>query len=231
MRTGFHWFGIALAFIAAASTPAGSEEAVLSKEAAEAQQKADSFKSYKTDFTLEAKEEDGKLFVLKGKLLYQKPGRRRLEIREGEATETTQLLVSDGAVEWQYYPQGNAVYKINNPPESPGPHRPFSETRPETIRFLDRVETDRGGLLRFEAEPLPASVEGAPVPVKKMRLELGEKDGMLRQMTMLDEKGEVVLTQKLTGLEVDVPIPEESFRFTPPEGASVTELPPAPPAG
>ena len=223
----------ALLLAAAALLGAGpvfSGESPLPKEAQTALDKAGSCKSYKTDFILETQEEDGKPFSLRGTLVYQNPGRRRLEIREGEATEDTQLLVSDGAVEWQYYPKGKVAYRIENPPEAPGPHRPFTDVLQETVRFVKRVQGQGGTLLRFEAEPRPESVQGAPVPVKKVQMDLSEEDGMLREMVMLDEKDKPVLTQRFTGLELNVAITEDQFQFKVPEGVSVTQLPPPPPA-
>lgn len=222
------------AFLLAASAflwagPALAEEGVLSKEARAALQKAEGWKSYKTDFSLETQEENGESFSLRGTLIYRKPGQRHLQIREGEATENTQMLISDGAVEWQYYPKGSVAYRIENPPEAPGPHRPFTDVRPETVRFVKRVEGPGGPLLRFEAQPRPESAEGAPIPVKKVRLDLSEGDGMLREMVMLDEKDQPVLTQRFTGLELNVEIPEDQFKFTVPEGVSVMQIPPAQP--
>lgn len=200
------------------------EEAALPKEAKAAEEKALSWNSYKTDFALDTKEESGAVFLLRGTLIYRKPGQRHLQIREGEATQDTQTLVSDGKVEWQYTPQGNVAYRIDNPPEAPGPHRPFTDVKPETVRFVKKVEGPEGALLRFEAEPRPQSVEGSPVPVKTVRLDLSEKDGMLREMVMLDALGEAVLTQRFTGLEVDVTLPDNQFQFTAPEGVTVTQL-------
>jgi outer membrane lipoprotein-sorting protein len=222
------------AFLLAASAllgtgPVFAEAGALSKEAQAALDKASSWKSYKTDFSLETQEENGEDFSLRGTLIYQKPGQRHLQIREGEAAENTQILVSDGSVEWQYYPKGNVAYRIDNPPEAPGPHRPFTDVRPETVRFVKKVEGPGGPLLRFEAEPRPESVEGAPVPVKKVRLDLSEEDGMLREMVMLDEKDKPVLTQRFTGLELNVEVPEDQFKFTAPEGVSVMQMPPAQP--
>ena len=222
------WMRAILILILSAGVPATAlpAEPVLPKEAKEALAKTSALQSYKASFVLEAKEEDGKLFTLKGTLLYRQPGHRRLEIREGDAKENTQLLVSDGKVEGQYHPKSAAVYRINNPPEAPGPHRPFSEVKAESVQFVKRVETDGDPVLRFEADPQPASVEGSPIPVKKVRLDVGEKDGMLREMVMLDEKGEPVLTQRFADLEVNVPLADDQFSFTPPEGVSVMEMPP-----
>ena len=208
-------------------TPVFSEEAVLPNEAKGLLAKAAGWESYRTTFTLEAKEADGKLFKLQGTILYKKPAHRRLEIHEGEAKENTQLLVSDGKTEWQYYPQSAVVYRITTPPEPPGPHRPFSEAKPETVRFMKRVEGGPEVLLRFEGQPLPASVEGAPVPVKQIRVDVAEKDGLLRRMVLLDEKGQEVLTQEYSQVEVNVPIADDQFIFTLPEGVAVMDLPPA----
>lgn len=217
---------LVLILSAGISASVSSAEPALPKEAQEAMAKASGWQSYKASFTLEAKEENGKLFTLKGVLLYRQPGQRRLEIREGDAKENTQVLVSDGKTEWQYYPQSSAVYKINNPPEAPGPHRPFSEVKAETVQFVKRIDGEGGKLLRFEAQPQPASVEGSPIPVKKVQLDVGEKDGMLREMAMLDEKGEPVLTQKFIDVEVNPSLADDQFSFTPPTGVSVMEMPP-----
>ena len=204
-------------------TPVFSEEVALPSESKELSAKAAGWESYKAAFTLEAKEADGKLFKLEGKLLYKRPAHRRLEIREGEAQGNTQLLVSDGKTEWQYYPSSAVVYRMSNPPEPPGPHRPFSESKPETLRFVKRVQGGPEVLLRFEGEPLSASVEGAPVPVKSIRVDIAEKDGLLREMALLDEKGQEVLIQRYSQVEVNVPIADDQFIFTPPEGVAVME--------
>ena len=216
-------FGLLLVLVFSAGS-VRAEEAALPKEAKAAAEKALSWNSYKTDFALDTKEEDGAVFLLRGTLVYRKPGQRRLQIREGEAAQDTQTLVSDGKVEWQYIPKSNVVYRIDNPPEAPGPHRPFTDVKPETVRFVKKVESPEGALLRFEAEPRPQLVDGSPVPVKTVRLDLSEKDGMLREMVMLDALGEPVLTQRFTGLEVDVQVPDDRFQFTAPEGVSVTQL-------
>ena len=225
-ETGVRVLGIGLLLVSVFSAgPVRAKEVALSREAKAAAEKALSWNSYKTDFALDTKEENGAVFLLRGTLVYRKPGQRRLQIREGEATQDTQTLVSDGKVEWQYYPKSNVVYRIDNPPEAPGPHRPFTDVKPETVRFVRKVEGPEWALLRFEAEPRPQSVEGSPVPVKTVRLDLSEKDGMLREMVLLDALGEVVLTQRFTGMEVDVTLQDNQFQFTVPEGVSVTQLP------
>ncbi len=219
---GLFW----IAAILALAPPVFPEVGSLPEEARQALEKAASWKSYKASFSLDAKEEEGKTFLLHGTMIYRSPGQRRLEIREGDAKETTQLLVSDGQVEWQYYPKNHAAYRINHPPDPPGPHRPFEEVKPGSLRFAQRVEGPEP-LLRFEGDPQPKSVEGSPVPIRQVRLDVSEKDGLLRELVLLDEQGNAALTQKFTEVELDVPVSDSQFVLTLPEGVSVTEIPPA----
>lgn len=202
-----------------------SEEAAFPPEAQEAVERSAALKSYRVELVLEAKEEDGTPFRLEGKLLFQSPSRRRLEIREAGSDSAPQLLVNDGKVEWQHYPQTGVVYRLARPPPTPGPHRPFAEAQPGTVRFIGKAGTEQEPLLRFEALPLPASVEGSPVPVEKIRVDVGERDGLVREMVLLDAQGGEVLAQRFTRVEVDVPTSDKDFAFTPPEGAAVVDMP------
>ena len=211
----------ALAMLAAAGRPAVGAEGKLPPEAEKVVAKTASWNSYRANFSLEAAEEDGKPFELQGAMLFKKPNQRRLEIREPGSKEPAQLLASDGKIEWQYYPQEKVAYRINNPPEPPGPHRPFNEANEETLQLIKK----EGGLLYFEADPKQSAVETSPVPITKIRLEISEADGILRQMTMLGEKGEPVLTQKFTDVQVNPSLPADQFRFTVPDGVTITDVP------
>lgn len=206
----------------------------LPKEAQPLLPKAAALSSYRVRFTLEAREETGKPLVrLEGRLFYERPNRRRLELKGPEGSEAvSQMLVSDGSVEWQYYPATNTVYRIANPPEPPGPHRPFAEARSGSVRFVERLGKKSEELCRFEAAPLATIVEGSPVPIKTLRVDVAEADGLVRQLVLLDAKGEPALSQQYHDVEINVSFPEGTFAFTAPEGAQVVELgaPPSAPA-
>ena len=217
----------ALATTAAAAfllSPAFAEESVSPEEAHRVQTQAESIRSYQTRFTLEAQEETGEPVTLEGTLLFEQPNRRRLELKEGPEQEPSQLLISDGTVEWQSYPAANTVYRARSPELAPGPHRPFSEVQPGSVRFLEKIESGRDKRVRFEAIPLPSVVEGSPVPIQTMRIEVAEQDGLVRELVLLDAQGEPVLTQRYLDLKVNVSIPEENFQFTPPEGFRVVDI-------
>lgn len=224
MRKRTSWMALAI-LISAGAVEVWAEEGTLPAEARALLEKSAGLTSYRAAFTMEAAEPDGKALRLNGTILYQRPDRRRVEIREGESQEASQLLVSDGKTEWQYAPKSGSVYRILNPKEAAGPHRPYSEVREGTIRFVEKSQRDGEPVLRFEAEPSDATLRTAPVPVRTVRLEIAEKDGLVRQMEILDEQGKAVLTQRFSGVEVNVPMEEGAFQFTLPEGVAVMDVP------
>ena len=205
--------------------PLVEQELALPKEALEIGRKASSWKSYRAEFALEAKEERGGLFKLRGVLLFKQPNLRRLEIWEGDSVEPTQILVSDGKVEWQYHPQNAVVYRLAEPVTPPGPHRPFGEAQPGTVRFIERAGEAGQGRLRFEAEPIPAAVEAYASAIQKLRIEVSEEDGLARELLLLDPDGNTVLTQRFTKVEVNVPTDATGFSFVPTEGVAVIDVP------
>ena len=210
--------------LAAESPPAP----LLPKEAQGLLSKTAALQSYKARFTLEAKEANGEPVKLTGTLLFQRPNRRRLEIWEGQERQeakASQLLISDGQTEWQYSPENKTVYRVKSPADPPGPHRPFSEVRTETLHFVKRLEGKPAALARFEGDPLPSVVAGSPVPIQKLRVDVGEADGLVRELSLLDAQGNVVLSQRYQEVEVNISIPEGTFTFTLPEGTEVVDLP------
>lgn len=194
----------------------------LPKETQDLIAKASVLENYRAQFNLDAKEENGETVRLEGTLLFQRPNRRRLELRQGGSREISQLLVSDGTVEWQYAPSEKKAYRLSNAPEVPGPHRPFAEGK--SFRFVERIGAEPEALLRFEGAPLPAVVQDSPIPIKTLRVDVGEQDGLVRELALLDAKNEAVLLQKYTAVEVNTELPEDAFTFTPPEGTSIEDL-------
>lgn len=206
--------------------PALGQAEELPMEAQAAAQKRATLTSYRTRFTLEAREADGQLFQLEGTLLFRMPDHRRLEIRQAGSKEEPQQVISDGQVEWQSYPEGGVVYRVHPPPEAPGPHRPFSEAQSGTVRFVGAREVEEGKILQFEAAPRAESVDGSPVPIDKIQIEVAEKDGLAREMILLDAKGNAVMTQKFFDMQVNSPVSDEEFVYVAKQGVAVMELPP-----
>lgn len=205
------------------SSPAG-EEGRLPPEALETLRRAGGIESYRTRFSLETRQESGEEIRLSGVLVYQRPGLRRLELRDEESGELLQLIVTREGVEWQYAPKGGTVYRIPNPPEAPGPHRPFADVQPGSLRFLGRADSEGGTLLRFEAVPADDILRTSPVPLETMEIEVAEADGMVRRTRLIAAGGEPVLIQRYTQVETGVPVEAGTFQFVPPKDAAVVDL-------
>lgn len=227
MSSGAWAVGCGLLLMAHSARPTASlaqQEASLPAEATELLAKAQAVTRYQAQFSLEAKGDDGEQVRLEGNMIFERPNRRRLEIRlEGEET-LSQLHVSDGQVEWQYIPAAQTAYRAQNPPEPPGPHRPFADLDLASLRFVTRSGEGAQALYEFEASPLESITEGAPVPVKTVRVSLAQKDGLVRQVVLLDDRGETVLTQRYDDVQVEIQIPAETFTFQPPAGVEVVEV-------
>lgn len=222
--------GIALLFVLTlAAPPLQAEEALLPKEAQELIAKGAHLKSYRTRFTLQAEDEDGKPVHLEGQILYEAPDRRHIELKEAESARLSQMLVSDGQMEWQFYPELNSVYRSKATPYSPGPHHPFNEVQSGTLRFIQSLGEGADLRYRFEAVPLPAVIEGSPIAIQTIRIDVGKEDGLVRGMYLVDDKGKVVLSQEYHDVEINIPIPKEEFTFVPPTGVAVVDV--EPPAG
>ena len=205
-------------------TSVAAEELSLPKEAQEMLVKASQVKSYRVRFALEAKEEDGKPVRMEGVLLYAQPNRRRLELKTPESEESSQLVVSDGTTEWQYYSGTHTAYRLESSPMAPGPHRAFAEMQEGTVRFIEKRSEGDTALLRFEATPLSAVVEGSPVPIETLQVDVREADGLVQRLVLLGQKGDTVLMQQYQDLELNPSVSEETFHFTPPEGTQVVEM-------
>jgi len=198
--------------------------ALLPPEAQTLQSKAQALRGYSSRFTLETQEEGGQSVRLEGTLLFESPSRRRVEIKEEGSDGPSQILVGDGVVEWQYFKEANTVYRMENPPPPPGPHRPFAEIQAGTLRLAGEASSEAQTFQRFEGKPLAEVTEGAPAPIETIRVDVGKEDGLVRELTLLDAQGKSVLSQRYSDVEVNPSFPEETFRFTPPAGAQVVDL-------
>lgn len=206
------------------STPVFAAPAALPKEAQELTGKLSGVKTYQADFAMETKEEDGKPVKLEGTISFQAPNQRRLEIKQAAAGEQPQVIIADGKLEWHYDPNSAQVLRSQLPAELPGPHRPFGEIQPGTLKFVEKSGSGKEAVVRFEGTPAAVLVESSPVPIKTIRLDVGEEDGFLRHLVLLDEKGEAVLSQHYSDIRVNTDIPASEFVFTPPEGVPVKDL-------
>lgn len=222
------WFVLGMLGLLAVSTPAFAEESA--DTIAALKTKAEAVSSYKTDFTLTVTEDD-KPSVLKGTLTYQQPDKRRIEFAGDAVEDVAQLVVSDGTMEWQYFPGRKVAHKTDwakmkaagAPDEAysiRGPHQPFLDLKPDSLLVVER----KGGNVTIEADPLPALIAEAPFAAGKIRVIVAEADGLARRLVMTDAGGKEVLSQEYTNITTNAPVSDASFTFTPPEGVEVIDI-------
>lgn len=201
----------------------------------EARLKAGEVKSYQAEFTLTVIEENQTPTTLKGTVWYQRPDKRRIEFAPPVTEDVAELVVSNGAFEWQYFPTTQAVYKTDwaavqsagvaaDALELRGLHQPFIDTKPETIRLVTTKADGPETLYVFEAEPAATLAAEAPFAPGRLRIEVGAEDGLTRRLTMTDAQGREVLVQQYTAIQVNVPVAASQFEFTPPVGARVEDI-------
>lgn len=147
-------------------------------------------------------------------------GRFRMDFLEPPEDE----IVADGIHLWLYYPSTNPKQVIKSPLGS-------GETRAGTAdvlaRILEEARTAYEGT--YAGRERVAGVEThrialAPLdpgsPYRRVRVWIGVEDDLVRRFE-ITEANETVRTVTLTQLEPNVPIPEGTFRFTPPADADV----------
>ena len=228
------WIGVwALGLAVASPAVAGAEETAA--RVAELQAKAVAVAAYQADFSLTVTE-DHKPSTLNGTILYQRPDKRRIEFVGSPAPEdVAQLVVSDGAVEWQYFPGRHLAHKTDwakvkaaGAPsemlEIRGPHQPFLDLKPESVRLVETTADAAAPRDIFEAEPAPALIAEAPFAPGKIRVEVSAADGLARRLTMSDADGHEVLSQEYTNVRINPPITGAPFTFTPPGDAQVVDI-------
>jgi len=213
-----------LGLLALPGVAPAAEEIALPPEASQLMIKLNTVQSYRTRFRLEAREETGETAVLEGDLLFERPNRRRMEMRLSGDSEISQMVVSDGQREWQYYPDVQTVYLAKAMERVPGPHRPFAEMMEGTVRFIEWVGQGGEERMRFEGKPIESVTVGAPVPIETIRVEVASADGLVRRLALLDESGNEVLSQAYQQVEINMQIPRDSFQFVPPADVSVVEM-------
>lgn len=231
---GGWWVGLWILGLAAASPAvAGADETAT--RVAELQAKAGAVETYQADFTLTVTE-DNTPSTLAGTILYQRPDKRRIEFTGAPAPEdVAQLVVSDGTVEWQYFPGRHVAHRTDwakvkaagapaETLEARGPHQPFLDLKPESIRLVDTKGEAEAPQYVFEAAPAPALVAEAPFAPGTIRVVVAAADGLARHLTMTDAQGHEVLSQEYTNIRINEPVAGTPFTFTPPKDAQVVDI-------
>lgn len=147
----------------------------------------------------------------RGWVYMERPDKFRLEVKEPEP----QVVVGDGKWVWTYLPADSQVCRS---PWVQDLFSPLLILEDYTKRF--KVEVGAG--------PEPAKLKLIPYkegyPFTQIVLELDPQSGEVRAVEVTDGIGNKIRFE-LAEIRYNQPIPPERFRFTPPPGVEVVELP------
>lgn len=133
------------------------------------------------------------------------------------------VIVADGVHLWLYYPSTNPRQVIRQSLDAP---TPSAATADVLGRILEEARTSYAGSYggretvdgtathRIDLRPLLRS------PYRSVRVWIGTSDHLVRQFEIVEEN-ETIRTVTLRDLEPNAPIPDETFRFSPPADADV----------
>ena len=137
-----------------------------------------------------------------------------------------QIIIFDGKILWQYSPQKNIVFMTNRKDiekwggssylkmqayPTPLWSDMFTDAAQEDIRYLHTKTINGDRVYVLEFSPLEG-VSG----IFNIRV----KDGLCAKIKIEGEKE----TTKFKNIQTNIDIPEEKFRFTPPEGVQITTI-------
>jgi len=153
-----------------------------------------------------------------------------------------QVTISDGRTQWIYQSQMKMVMKLDlkrleeagvgeYQKEKAGKDitKPFMGIDRESIRYLGKESLDGREVYVFEGKPKGSfrglkMGEGGVSPPARVRVWVGAKDGLLYKEVFYNDKGTEMMSVEFEEVHVNVPIGDEEFSFTPPEGTQVVDM-------
>jgi outer membrane lipoprotein-sorting protein len=145
----------------------------------------------------------------------------------GEQTTTdtsTSLTVNDGTVTWTEQ-QTNGMTSVTKTLSSTKVYSPcsflMSYKATSDITVLPDAEVDGETCAVLEVRMRP--IQGVP-PQGHQEYYLSRKTGLMLKTLLYDGAGKVTSTTVVSDLELDPQLDDSRFTYTPPEGATVTDL-------
>ena len=186
----------------------------------------------------------GKLVTGEGEGILKSPGKSRTVVRMSTpAGEMTTSVISDGETMWQAVkmPMGLQVVKYDVATLDAGTAAQVSGMGPWGTVDADRVEELKeqtmlqfdlqvGGMDEISGTPVYVvdlkprpGAQGGPMPIDRMRIQVGAGDGFARTMDMYDKSGHVLMHFAVQDLTFDLEAPDSLFAYTPPPGTQVAD--------
>ena len=152
--------------------------------------------------------------------LYQRHPDRFLMRFEDPAGD---VIVSDGRYFWVYYPSVDSLQVMRAPAGAQGSSGVDlrSQFIGDPVERFDATLDGREAVGGRDAHVLTL-VPKQPQGYQRLRIWVDDRDHLVRRFEITEENGNVRLIE-LHGLEINRPLDEELFRFTPPPNARIVE--------
>jgi outer membrane lipoprotein-sorting protein len=155
----------------------------------------------------------------KGRLYQRHPDRFLMRFEEPAGD----VIVSDGRYFWVYYPSVDSLQVMRAPAGEQGSSGVDlrSQFVGDPVERFDATLDGRevvGGRDAYVLTLVPKQPQG----YERLRIWVDDRDYLVRRFEITEENGNVRLIE-LHGLEINRPLGEELFRFTPPPNARIVE--------
>lgn len=197
--------------------------------------KADGVKSHQADLKMKF-QMMGNEIVAQGKCMFKKPKKVRIEtVMDMGQMKMKQISISDGETLWNHQPLMKMAIKIDlgkvmaaTKNEAPGQQdgnisRPFQGFDRKSIAYIGTEKLGEATVHVFEGSPDGGPVKELPFAPAKIKTWVGD-DGLLRKMSMLNDKDAEMMSQTYTDIKAGVELDDKLFEFAPPEGTQVMDM-------
>jgi len=177
--------------------------------------------------------------VISGNISYVKPDKIKMVMGMKGKENTSQSMYSDGSEMWQYMPLFKIVSKVDllalkeefkNTEELVSNQNNMEDitSNMDEAEFMGLEELNGEqvyviqGLVKDNNDP---ALEGFG-DIKTAKAFISLEDGMQRRMEYYDVDGALLFYQAFNNIEINVSIPDETFKFIVPEGINILDTTP-----
>jgi outer membrane lipoprotein-sorting protein len=202
---------------------------------------AKSLNSYKADFSIAFVQKNGEITEMGGEISYVKPDKMKMKLGMKGMPNTNQLMVSDGNTMWQYMPFMKIVSKVDlaSLKKEFGQKLDFIKRqskientltglKQETLQFVGIEKKDGVDCYVLEGVITDKKRNELDIPLKvtKAKVWIGKDDGLQRRTEFYDKSGDMLFYQELKNVKTNISIPDNDFKFQPPEGVNILDSTP-----
>jgi len=198
------------------------------------EQRSLAVRSYKASFDLWIRA-GGEEFELTGVTLFKWPKMLRVEMSLRDEKALSQILYWREGIVWQYLPSANVAFHREEEtlrkkyPETFASQdlvnlqNPFDLVEGASIKFLGEESVEGESLYLFEGTPKKAIQHQGVLQPVLCRMQIADKDGLLRALLLYDASGREIVKQRFWDLQTNLELLDEEFMFKP-ENVKLVEV-------